>query len=69
MKRAFESWMYGLTMRGDWISRVVAPIWFHFYCPYPLSKDWTARSSRPARRCVQRGECGCDNGPRIRGRP
>lgn len=57
--RKFERFMYGLTMRGDWISRVVAPIWFHWYCPYPLSDDWTARA------CVKSGECGCDNKPRY----
>lgn len=60
MRQAFEEFMYGLTMRGDWISRIVAPVWFRWYCPYPLSHNWTAR------RCVERGDCGCDNEPRYR---
>ena len=59
MKRAFESWMYGLTMRGDWFGNIIARVWFHWYCPHPLHKEWTARQ------CVARGECGCDNGPRL----
>lgn len=48
-------WIYGLTMRGDWISRIVATIWFRWYCPYPIGKNWTARQ------CIEAGNCGCNN--------
>jgi hypothetical protein len=57
MKRAFEEFMYGLTMRGDWITRIVAPLWFRWYCPHPLRADMTARA------CVEAGDCGCNNQP------
>lgn len=55
MRRAFETWVYGLTMRGDWIASIVARVWFRWYCPVPLSDDWTAR------RCIADGNCGCNN--------
>lgn len=57
MKRALETFMYGLCWRGDWISRIVAPVWYRLYCPYPLIKNWTARA------CIASGNCGCDNAP------
>ena len=59
MRRAFENFMYGLTMRGDWISNIVGRIWFRWYCPYPIRKDWTARA------CIEAGDCGCSNGTRF----
>lgn len=64
MRRAFEEFMYGLSMpRDNWIertiARIVAPIWYRYYCPYPLSRDWTAR------RCNERGDCGCNNRERY----
>lgn len=55
MKRAFEEWIYGLTMRGDWIADIVSRIWFHWYCPYPIHKNYRASY------CVGRGDCGCSN--------
>ena len=55
MKRKFERWMYGICWRGDWIARVIAPVWYRFYCPYPTQPDLTARA------CIKSGNCGCDN--------
>lgn len=57
MRRKFEEFMYGLCWRGDWIARIVAPVWYRFYCPYPIQKDLTAGA------CIRAGNCGCDNGP------
>lgn len=56
MRRKIEEFMYGLTFRGDWIARIVCPIWFHWYCPYPIIDDYTARA------CINAGKCGCNNG-------
>lgn len=59
-KRPIITWLYGLTMRGDWITSIVAPILFRWYCPYPIQDDWTARA------CIEAGTCGCNNEPRYR---
>ena len=45
---------YAMTMRGDWISDLWAPIWFRWWCPYPVIADYSARA------CVASGDCGCD---------
>jgi hypothetical protein len=59
MKRAIETFMYGLCWRGDWITRLVGPIWFRWYCPHPVRSDWSARV------CIAAGDCGCDNNPPV----
>lgn len=43
-----------------WLEYVWAGIWYHYRCPYPIIKDHSARA------CVEAGNCGCNNGPRIR---
>jgi len=55
MKRRLEEFGYSLCWRGDWISRIWAPIWFAYYCPYPVIKDWRAVA------CINAGQCGCSN--------
>lgn len=57
MKRWLEGIGYSLCWRGDWISRAWCPVWFHFYCPYPIISDYTARA------CIAAGKCGCSNLP------
>lgn len=55
MKRAIVAWLYGRTMREDWIAGIIATVLFRWYCPYPLLDDWTART------CIREGLCGCNN--------
>lgn len=59
LEHSFVGWLYRLTFRGDRISRIVAPVLFHWYCPYPLSTDWTARA------CNKNGTCACNNRSRY----
>jgi hypothetical protein len=56
MVRWLEVQGYRLCWRGDWITRLWAPIWFRFYCPYPIIEDVSARA------CIKAGHCGCNNG-------
>jgi hypothetical protein len=59
MDRTILVWLYGLTMRLDWVPYIVAPILFRWYCPRPVLDDWTARA------CVRAGVCGCNNQDRM----
>jgi hypothetical protein len=58
MRRTLERAMYRLCWRGNWLSDLIAPLWFRWYCPYPLHDDWTARH------CLGCGDCGCGNSRR-----
>lgn len=59
MREWLETQGYLFCWRGDWISRLWSPIWFHFYCPYPIQHPWTARA------CNDGGLCGCSNAARL----
>jgi hypothetical protein len=58
MKRKIIAWFYGFTMRGGFLANLAARVLFHWYCPYPLRDDWTARA------CIKAGDCGCSNSVR-----
>lgn len=51
---------YSLCFRSDWISDLWAPIWFRWWCPYPVIADYRAKA------CIASGNCGCDNGPPVK---
>jgi hypothetical protein len=55
---------FDLCIRRGPIWRVLANlwsrVWYHFFCPYPLDGNWTARS------CNQAKPCGCSNADRFR---
>jgi hypothetical protein len=50
-----DNFIYGLTMRGDWIADIVSRVWFRWRCPYPIIPDHSVQACREA------GHCGCSH--------
>jgi len=59
MRRWLEIQGYRLCWgsAGYWFTYIWAPIWFRFYCPYPIIDNLTARA------CIKAGKCSCSNSP------
>lgn len=62
MKMWLIIWGHRLCWRGDWISRALSPVFFYFFCPYPI-REMNGRYS--AKACNQVGCCGCSNARRF----
>lgn len=59
MIRWLDTLGYRMSWGSSWLSFQWARVWYHFRCPYPVNSDHSARA------CVESGECGCNNGPRL----
>lgn len=56
MTKWIETIGYRLCWRGDWVTRIVAPIFFRWRCPHPIIADHSVKA------CIAAGVCGCNNG-------